>query len=272
MFAQIEFPIDDEVSLSFRRVKKNSEDFNVPKMYEKNKGSQKSLSKKSEEELLKQINQGLSPEVWRIYNEFLTKRRAETLTAGEAETLAKISDDIEWINNHRLLLVIELAALREKELDEVLHSFSFTESSQIEEVLNSQTKAQILEYSNGLCEFCHSQAEYAFTPYSIETIVPQARDGRIEARNLALSCQGCSNHKYKKTEGLDTVSGETVELFHPRKDVWKEHFAWNEDASLLAGLTAKGRATIAELKLNRPTLVELRKILTKIGKHPQFSF
>jgi len=269
MFAQFKIAMDDNVSLSFRKIESKKEEINFPTMREKKyAGFGDSLPKNSESELIKQINQGLSAEVWRIYNEFLTKRRAEILAANEAETLAKISDDIEWINNHRLLLIIELASLQNKELDEVFHSFSFDDLNQCENKLSLQTKNLIFESSNGLCEYCHSQAEYSFAAYSIEMIVPQSKDGQMETRNLAFVCQGCSNHKYKKTEGFDSVTNETVKFFNPRIDVWKEHFAWNEDTSLLVGLTAKGRATIKELKMNRPTLIELRAILVRLGKHP----
>ncbi|HQU81861.1 MAG TPA: HNH endonuclease [Pyrinomonadaceae bacterium] len=269
MFARAEFPLDDDGILSFRGFKKKNEVLNTPKMYEKkHAGFGRNLPEVSEDELLKQINQGLSAELWRIYNDFLTKRRAEILAANEAETLAKISDDIEWINNHRLLLVIELAHLQNREIDEVVKSFVFKDGNQVENQLNPETKAFILENSEGVCEYCHSQAEYSFASYSIEMIVPTSKDGKVEVRNLALTCQGCSNHKYRKTAGFDAVSNETVELFNPRFDDWKKHFAWNEDASLLVGLTAKARATISELKLNRPTLIELRAILVKIGRHP----
>lgn len=269
MFARAEFPLDDNVSLSFCGFKKENEEISAPKMYEKKPaGTGRNLSEVSEAELLKQINQGLSAELWRIYNDFLTKRRAEILAANEAETLAKISDDIEWINNHRLLLVIELANLQKREIDEVVKSFVFKDGNQVENQLNPQTKAFILENSNGVCEYCHSQAEYSFASYSIEMIIPTSKGGNIEIRNLALTCQGCSNHKYRKTEGFDAISGESFELFNPRSDDWKDHFAWNDDASFLVGLTAKGRATINELKLNRPTLIELRAILVKFDKHP----
>lgn len=269
MLAYIDFPIDDDLSLSFGKIKTKNEEIIAPKMREKKyAGFGDSLPKSSEAELLKQINQGLSTEVWRIYNDFLTKRRMEVLDANEAETLAKISDDIEWINNHRLLLIVELADLQKKDLDEVLHSFSFENGNQFENQLNPETKAFIFENSDGLCEYCHNQAEYSFASYPIETIVPRSKGGNIETRNLALVCQGCSNHKYKKTEGFDAVSNETVELFNPRIDVWKEHFGWNEDNSLLIGLTPKGRATIKELKMNRSTVIELRAILMRLGKHP----
>lgn len=269
MFTHIELPMDEDVSLSFCGINSKTKKMNAPKMTEKKyAGFGEALPASSESELVKQINQGLSAEVWRIYNEFLTKRRAEILAANEAETLAKISDDIEWINNHRLLLIIELASLQNKELDEVFHSFSFDDLNQGENKLSLQTKNLIFESSNGLCEYCHSQAEYSFAAYSIEMVVPKSKEGQMETRNLAFVCQGCSNHKYRKTEGFDSVTNETVKFFNPRIDVWKEHFAWNEDTSLLVGLTAKGRATIKELKMNRPTLIELRAILVRLGKHP----
>lgn len=269
MFARAEFPLDDNGTLSFCGIKKKNKELNAPKMYEKKHTAfGRNLPEISEAELLKRINQGLSAELWRIYNDFLTKRRSEILAANEAETLAKISDDIEWINNHRLLLVVELAYLQNREIDEVVKSFVFKDGNQVENELNLETKAFILENSNGVCEYCHSQAEYSFASYSIEMIVPTSKSGKVEVGNLALTCQGCSNHKYRKTKGFDAFSGETAELFNPRFDDWKKHFAWNEDASLLIGLTAKARATIAELKLNRPTLIELRAILVKLGKHP----
>jgi hypothetical protein len=51
-------------------------------------------------------------------------------------------------------------------------------------------------------------------------------------------------------------------------DAWNDHFAWNEDFTLLAGLTPKGRATIDLLKMNRPNLVNFRKALLAYQVHP----
>jgi 5-methylcytosine-specific restriction endonuclease McrA len=81
--------------------------------------------------------------------------------------------------------------------------------------------------------------------------MPRSRGGATAADNLALACQGCNNHKYQKVSVPDPVTGEIVALYHPRRDQWAEHFAWNEDCSLLIGITAIGRATIAALLLNR---------------------
>lgn len=86
--------------------------------------------------------------------------------------------------------------------------------------------------------------------------------------NLALACQGCNNHKYVKTEGKDSVSLQVVPLFHPRQQRWRDHFTWNDDYTLIIGLTPTGRATVNTLRLNRETLVNLRRVLYMMGEHP----
>ena len=64
---------------------------------------------------------------------------------------------------------------------------------------------------------------------------------------LARACQGCNSRKYVAIEALDPVTGETVPLYHPRRDRWLEHFAWNEDDTLIIGLTPTGRTTVEKL-------------------------
>ena len=86
--------------------------------------------------------------------------------------------------------------------------------------------------------------------------------------NLALACQGCNCHKYDKTQGFDPVTGELASLFHPRRQAWKDHFAWNYDFTLIVGLTPTGRATVETLRLNRENVVNVRMVLYTFGKHP----
>lgn len=86
--------------------------------------------------------------------------------------------------------------------------------------------------------------------------------------NLAYSCQGCNNHKYIKTDGLDPVSGEVTPLFHPRRQRWRDHFIWSHGFTRIVGLTPTGRATVESLRLNRESLVNLRRVLYEHGQHP----
>src|SRR6266852_5076145 len=105
------------------------------------------------------------------------------------------------------------------------------------------------------CEYCRSPAAFAHQSFSLEHIRPRSRKGKRTPGNLALSCQGCNNHKYNRTKAPDPVSGETVLLFHPRRHHWADHFAWSEDATQILGLTRIGRATVEALKLNREALI-----------------
>ncbi|WP_143162121.1 hypothetical protein [Phormidesmis priestleyi] len=53
-----------------------------------------------------------------------------------------------------------------------------------------------------------------------------------------------------------------------RKQRWFAHFVWNEDCSLMIGITPVSRATIVKLQLNRPRLVNLRRVLFDLQEHP----
>jgi len=137
-----------------------------------------------------------------------------------------------------------------------------------EKQITSQLKNDVVERAKGCCEYCRSQARFAMQSFSVEHIVPRSRDGKTEIENLALACQGCNNHKYTKTEGRDPVNGDLVPLYHPRAQRWRDHFAWNEDCTLIIGLTPVGRATVEALYLNREGLINLRRVLYTMGMHP----
>ncbi len=126
----------------------------------------------------------------------------------------------------------------------------------------------VRERAHGCCEYCLSQEAYATQGFSVEHIVPLNAEGKTIASNLALACQGCNNFKYDKTSATDPVSHQVVLLFHPRRDTWRTHFIWNQDCTLLIGLTPTGRATIATLQLNCEGVVNLRRLLVLSGKHP----
>jgi HNH endonuclease len=134
--------------------------------------------------------------------------------------------------------------------------------------LDAKTRASIAKRARSCCEYCVSQEKYSPDSFSVEHIIPLSKGGSSVADNLAFACQGCNNHKYTATEAIDSATGQRVSLFHPHNDVWSEHFVWNEDASLLVGLTPVGRATIEKLQLNRAGVVNLRRVLFALRLHP----
>jgi hypothetical protein len=137
--------------------------------------------------------------------------------------------------------------------------------------LSLSERARVVERAKGCCEYCKSQEQYSPDPFSVEHIIPLSKGGTNTLDNLAFACQGCNNRKYTSIQALDPVSQSTVPLFHPRQYAWGEHFAWNDDSTLILGITPIGRAAIEKLQLNRLGLVNLRRILFEAGEHPPVS-
>ncbi len=110
--------------------------------------------------------------------------------------------------------------------------------------------------------------EFATQSLSVEHIWPISAGGDDALENLALACQGCNSYKYTKRQAIDPLDDTIVPLYHLRQQKWVEHFQWNEDYTLILGITPIGRATVAALKLNRQNLINLRRVLYMLGEHP----
>jgi hypothetical protein len=123
----------------------------------------------------------------------------------------------------------------------------------------------IARRAQNFCEYCK-----VFVPdtFEIEHIIPLIQGGSNELDNLAVSCGGCNNRKGAKTSAMDPLTEVEVLLFHPRQDVWREHFQWNNDFTQITGISPVGRATVELLQLNRTGLILLREVLFGHGNAP----
>ena len=135
-------------------------------------------------------------------------------------------------------------------------------------ILAVENRRHIIERAGGRCEYCQCSAAYATQSFEVDHIIPVSRGGRSTLDNLAYACSGCNRHKYNRLLVYDPLEGREVPLFHPRQEVWEAHFGWNDDYTLVIGLTPVGRATVAALHLNREGVVNLRRLLRMAGKHP----
>jgi HNH endonuclease len=126
----------------------------------------------------------------------------------------------------------------------------------------------VLELSRDYCEYCVVPSNFSTDYFHYEHIIALALNGPTELGNIARSCGICNNNKRDKIEHVDPLTQEIVRLFHPRQDVWTDHFQWSKDDLYIVGLTAIGRATIDLLKLNRTNALNLRKLLKLGGFHP----
>ena len=137
-------------------------------------------------------------------------------------------------------------------------------SEYIPAVLRRQVRAR----AQGLCEYCRCSALFTTAAFHCEHILPREAGGEATLDNLAWACPWCNARKYTKTHAPDPQTGHLVPLFHPRRQRWARHFAWSEDFIVIIGRTAVGRATVAALHLNRPELINLRRVLRAVGEHP----
>jgi hypothetical protein len=61
-----------------------------------------------------------------------------------------------------------------------------------------------------------------------------------------------------------------VPLYHPRIDIWEQHFQWSDAFTELLGISPIGRATVQRLQLNRQGLINLRQVFIQVGLHPPY--
>jgi len=124
----------------------------------------------------------------------------------------------------------------------------------------------VIDRAANRCEYCGlSQAGQEAT-FHLDHVTPTIAGGESVAENLALACVPCSLRKGARQSATDPYSGQMVALFHPRRDLWQEHFTW-QDAEVVPR-TATGRATAALLDMNRVLIVAIRREEMLLGRHP----
>lgn len=111
-------------------------------------------------------------------------------------------------------------------------------------------RARIEARAEGRCEYCRAPQNACGYHFHLEHIVPTAMGGSDDEPNRALACASCNLAKSDRISARDPLTGIEVPLFHPRNQVWQEHFRWTEDQRTLVGLTSSGRATLVCLDLN----------------------
>lgn len=134
--------------------------------------------------------------------------------------------------------------------------------------MTPEIRKLVKERANYLCEYCLALSKFSFHPFPIDHIIPVSQNGTDDPENLAYSCQHCNNCKYNRSKYADPLTRKIAPLYNPRLDTWLKHFVWNEDETIIIGITSVGRATVACLKMNRHEAVNLREALRQFGVHP----
>jgi hypothetical protein len=101
----------------------------------------------------------------------------------------------------------------------------------------------------------------------LDHIVPEAAGGLTTEENLWLACHSCNEFKGAKIRDRD-YSGRRVRIFNPRRQLWRDHFAWSPDGTQVLPLTPVGEATVGALHLNHNEVVQARRLWVSVGWWP----
>lgn len=126
--------------------------------------------------------------------------------------------------------------------------------------LPAELRRRVVARARGCCEYCGIAATDTYFGCEVDHIVSEKHGGATHADNLALACVTCNRAKGSDIATV-TEDGGVIELFHPRRHVWPEHFVRRR--LRIEGLTGLGRATVRLLKLNLPERLEERESLAR---------
>jgi HNH endonuclease len=115
------------------------------------------------------------------------------------------------------------------------------------------------------CEYCLiHEDDIAFRPH-VDHIVSRKHGGLSDIDNLAYACVLCNRSKGSDVAAING-RGEIVRLFHPREDLWADHFQL--DGCSIRAISDIGGATSELLKFNMPERLAERSLLQSLGSYP----
>lgn len=115
--------------------------------------------------------------------------------------------------------------------------------------------------ANYSCEYCLIPEIAVLVSHEIDHVIAEKHGGKTDESNLALACTICNKYKGSDLASIDSISGEIVRLYQPRRDRWREHFRLEKGE--IVPLTMIARVTVKLLQINRPERMEERKLLSQ---------
>ena len=130
----------------------------------------------------------------------------------------------------------------------------------------AQLRRLVIARASGCCEYCLLHQDHSSFTHQVDHVIALKHRGLTLLVNLALACLECNLNKGTDFATIDWETGEVTLLFNPRKQVWRDHFAF--DGARIMGLSQTGHATIALLQLNSPQRLSERQDLIELGVYP----
>jgi hypothetical protein len=126
--------------------------------------------------------------------------------------------------------------------------------------MDAATRDLVRQRAGDRCEYCRMpQQATPFIAFHVEHIIAKQHleDVDDDLSGLAYACDRCNAFKGPNLSSIDPETGDKVDVFNPRMNVWSDHFDFSEGR--IVGLSPIGRATARLLNMNHPRRVELRQ-------------
>lgn len=125
-------------------------------------------------------------------------------------------------------------------------------------------KRLVAQRAGYACEYCGLPQKAGFFIFQIEHIISLKHKGSHDLENLAYSCSVCNRNKGTDLGTLAGTPPQLTRFFHPRMDVWREHFELDE-TGVINPLSTIAEATVNALEMNHYEQIINRKILIEAG-------
>ena len=133
-------------------------------------------------------------------------------------------------------------------------------------MIDAATRSLVRERAGNRCEYCRlPQSAAPFLTSHVEHILASQHIDDDSPSNLCLACPQCNFNKGPNRSSVNPETRETVDLFHPRRQNWHDHFLL--DDARMVGKTLTGRVTIQLLKMNEEEHLEIRANLMLRGEY-----
>jgi len=85
-------------------------------------------------------------------------------------------------------------------------------------------RVQVRDRARRRCEYCLAPEILTLVRHEVDHIIALKHGGDTAPENLALCCTLCNKHKGTDIACIDPETGRIEPLFHPRRDLWQDHF------------------------------------------------
>ena len=134
--------------------------------------------------------------------------------------------------------------------------------------ISASLRQQIRAADRERCCYCLTTELNSGIRLALDHVYPRSQGGATTFENVCLACRACNEFKSDTVNAIDLETGDLVRLFHPRTQVWHEHFEWVLEGTEVRGKTASGRVTVMALQMNRLAIVLSRRRWVQVGWHP----